>query len=438
MLAQVHEFITGRLLIRHGEKVLLAVSGGIDSMVMAHLFQHLPYETGIAHCNFTLRGNESDLDEELVRKFSQENKIPFFTVRFNTKAYAAEKGISVQMAARELRYNWFEAIRSENHFDHIAVAHNLNDNVETMLINLVRGTGLAGLSGMKPVSGMVIRPLLSVTREKIAKYCSDHSVAYREDRSNAETKYTRNKIRHNVIPLLQQINPSLLKTLSESAERFGQLNGIVNSYISGLRSELSSLRDDVYIFDLEKVKKYSNNNTVLFELFRVFNLENSQLDDLLNIIEGRTGSQVITATHIITRNRNEILVNEITEHKETGIIINGFEDLPSSIKGELLNIDNSFHIPAEASVACIDSEKVLFPLEIRKWQPGDSFFPLGMNKKKKLSDYFIDKKYSLPEKEKKKVLVSDGKIVWIVGDRIDDRFKITENTTIALLLKLVD
>lgn len=438
MLAEVNGFIAGHRLIGHGEKVLLAVSGGIDSMAMAHMFLHLPYDTGIAHCNFSLRGNDSDLDEELVRKFSENNNIPFYTVRFNTQAYADEKGISIQMAARELRYDWFEDIRRENNFDLIAVAHNLNDNVETMLINLVRGTGLTGLTGMKPVSGRIIRPFLSVTREKIQDYCSDNSIFYREDKSNAETKYTRNKIRHNVIPLLQQINPSLLRTLNESAERFGELNEIVNWHISRLRSELSVRKDDAIIFDQNKLKKYCINKTVLFELFRDFDLDNSQTGDLLNIIEGRTGSQIITPTHRITRNRDEILVTEIIDDKKVQVTVSGFDDLPSDISGMFLDVDNSFNIPADASVACLDSEKVLFPLIIRKWQPGDSFFPLGMNQKKKLSDYFIDKKYSLPEKEKKRVLISDGKIVWILGDRIDDRFKITENTRKALQLKLLD
>ncbi|HLN56309.1 MAG TPA: tRNA lysidine(34) synthetase TilS [Bacteroidales bacterium] len=437
MLAEVHGFIAEHQLIRHGEKILLAISGGIDSMVMAHLFLHLPYETGIAHCNFSLRDEESDQDEELVRKFAEDNKIPFFTARFNTKAFAVEKGISVQMAARELRYAWFEEIRSKNNFDLVAVAHNLNDNVETMLINLARGTGLAGLSGMKPVTGRIIRPLLKVTREKIAKYCSEHAIGYREDRSNAETKYTRNKIRHNVLPLLQQINPSLLTTLSESITRFGELNEIVNTYVSGLRSQVSAIKDGSTVFDLDELRRNSENRTVLFELFRPYNLEGNQIDDLLNIINGRTGSQVITSTHRITRNRDEILVTEKRGNDETCIRVNNLDDLPASISGEFLSVDNSFRIPADASVAFLDSEKVLFPLVIRKWHAGDSFFPLGMNGKKKLSDYFIDKKYSLPEKDRKLVLESDGKIVWIIGDRIDDRFKITSHTTKALILKLL-
>lgn len=437
MLAEVHGFIAEHRLIGHGEKIVLAVSGGIDSMVMAHMFLHLPYEIGIAHCNFSLRDEESDLDEELVRKFAEENNVPFFIVRFNTKAYAGEKGISVQMAARELRYAWFEEIRSQNNFDLIAVAHNLNDNIETMLINLARGTGLAGLSGMKPVSGKVIRPLLSVTRDKISKYCSEHAIRFREDRSNAETKYTRNKIRHNVIPLLQQINPSLLTTLNESITRFGELNEIVNSYISGFRSQLSVTKDGAVVFDINKLRRYSENRTILFELFRPFSLEGNQIDDLLNILNGRTGSRVITATHRITRNRDEILVTENSDNNERCISVNSLDELPVSIKGEILSVDNSFRIPKDSSVACLDSEKILFPLVIRKWHPGDSFFPLGMNGKKKLSDYFIDKKYSLPEKERKLVLESDGKIVWIIGDRIDDRFKITPQTTEALILKLL-
>lgn len=436
MLADVHDFIAENRLIGHGERILLAVSGGIDSMVMAHLFLHLPWETGIAHCNFSLRGNESDLDEELVRKFGEINKIPFFTIRFNTKDYASGEGISVQMAARELRYNWFEETRKKNGYDLIAVAHNLNDKVETMLINLVRGTGLAGISGMRPVSGKIIRPLLFAPRERIEKYCSDHSIVFREDRSNSDTKYIRNRIRHKIIPVLQEINPSLLNTLGESAERFFQLNQAVAEHITEVRNEISIKKADSIIFDLGKLKTYKKNEAILFELFRPFGLSNSQLTDLTNIFEGRTGSQIITPTHRITRNRDEIIVS-IPGVEEVNINVNNIHEFPGNISAEITDMDKSFRIDPSPSTACLDAEKIIFPVTIRKWNAGDWFFPLGMNMKKKLSDYFIDKKFPLPEKHNKLVLETGGNIAWIVGDRIDDRFKVTEHTKSVLILRVM-
>ncbi len=434
MLAEVHDFITENRLIGHAQKVLLAVSGGIDSMVLAHLFLHLPYETGIAHCNFSLRGEESDMDEELVRKFSETNNLPFFKVRFDTNEYAAEKGISVQMAARELRFRWFEETRVNNGYDLIAVAHNLDDKAETMLINLVRGTGLTGISGMRPRSGTIIRPMLFASREKIIKYCTDHRIIYREDRSNSDTKYIRNKIRHKVIPVLKEINPSILNTLGESAERFFQLNQVIADHITTLRNEISMQKDNSTIFNLRKLEPFEKNNAVLFELFRPYGINSSQLTDLMHILEGRTGSQLVTPTHLIIRNRYEIIVT-IPVKSDVEQIVNSIDEFPGNISAATELISEAFSIPTEPATACLDAEKVRFPLTIRKWNHGDWFCPLGMNKKKKLSDYFIDKKYSLPEKDKKLVLESGGNIVWIIGDRIDDRYKVTDNTRRVLILK---
>lgn len=438
MLAELHRFITDHCLIGHAERVLLAVSGGIDSMVMANLFLHLPYDTGIAHCNFSLRGPESDQDEEFVKNFSSYNKLPFFPARFDTKSVAREKGISVQMAARELRYNWFEEVRKNNNYDRIAVAHNLNDNLETMIINLVRGTGLAGLAGMRPSSGKVIRPLLFASREEISHYANTHSIIYREDKSNAETKYTRNKIRHKVIPLLQEINPSLLVTLSRESERFHELDEIVANYIQELRNDLSYQTENETVFFTDKLKEYSTNRTVLFELFRHFGINSMQLNDLVNIIGGRSGSQVITPTHRIFKNRNELLVISRTNVPDSHFTINSPEEFPSAFSAEIVEKNDAFMIPSDPATGCMDADKVVFPLVLRRWNPGDFFYPLGMKGRKKLSDYFIDRKYPFAEKEKKTVLESGGKIAWIVADRIDDRFKVTNETRRVMIVKRLD
>ena len=438
MLNRFRKFIAENNLTNPGDRILLAVSGGIDSMVMTHLFLRLDHNMGIAHCNFSLRDEESDKDEEMVRKFAGEHNIPFFSTRFKTKIFAKENGLSVQMAARELRYIWFEKIRSENLFDKIAVAHNLNDNIETLIINLTRGTGIAGLTGMRPISNRIIRPLLFASRKDITEYCLQNQITFREDKSNSDTKYTRNKIRHLVLPVLKEINPSIETTLSETAERFTGINEMIAEYISGIMEKVSEKKNESIIFNINLLKPYLNNKTRLFELFRPYGINTAQTEDLINIFNGTTGGQVFTDSHRIIRNREEIIVSRLSAVNETDYVITdicGFRNVPVITSAEYIDITSKSKIPSDKSIACIDSEKILFPMTIRKWRAGDHFYPLGMKQKKKLSDYFIDNKYSRIDKEEKLILESAGEIVWIVGDRIDDRFRITSSTKKGLLIK---
>jgi len=438
MLNKFKKFIIKNNLIKPGDKILLAVSGGIDSMIMTHLFLYAGYKIGIAHCNFSLRAEESDKDEEMVSKYAAENKIPFFSTTFNTKTYAKKNGLSIQMAARELRYNWFEKIRTSNMYDSVAIAHNLNDNIETLLINLIRGTGTAGLTGMKPLNNRIIRPLLFASRNDIVKYRNKHQLIFREDKSNSDTKYTRNKIRHLVIPVLKEINPSIESTLNETAERFTGINDIVNEYITQLRTTLSAQLTSITTFNISRLKPYLNNKTIVFELFKPFGISNLQLNDLIKIIEGKTGGHVFTDTHRIIKNRKELIINLLTPESKVSNIAENLDDLlkaPVIVSAAYEIITPEFEIPSDQLSACLDSEKVSFPMTIRKWKSGDYFYPFGMKKKKKLSDYFIDNKYSKIDKENILILESDGKIVWIIGDRIDDRFKITSSTKKGLLLK---
>lgn len=438
MINEFRRFISDNNLISPSDRILLAVSGGIDSMVMAHLFHVLNYEIGIAHCNFGLRAGDSDKDEELVRKFSEKNNIPFYAVKFETKAYAKRQRLSVQMAARELRYNWFEEVRMNNGFDSIAVAHNLNDNIETMLINLIRGTGLAGMSGMKPLNNKIIRPLLFATRDDISLFSDQKNIVFREDKSNADTKYIRNKIRHNILPVLKEINPSIETTLNETAERFLGFNEIVADYMNRLREDIAEELEQFVKFDILLLKKHSGNKAVLFELFKPYGITGALLNDLIKVIEGNTGGQVITETHRIIKNRKELIVSDEKFRNETSYTFQNAEEIctfPGISTVKVIKIASDFEIPSDAHIACIDSKKILFPLTIRRWRAGDYFYPLGMNQKKKLSDYFIDNKYSIFDKENIFILESNGKIVWIIGDRIDDRFKITRSTSTAILIK---
>ncbi len=437
MTDEFKKFISENKIIKPGDKILLTVSGGIDSMVMAHLFLKQNYKTGIAHCNFSLRDGESDKDEELVRNFASDHDIPFFNIRFETKSYAKKNRLSVQMAARELRYKWFEEVRENNGYDSIAVAHNLNDNIETLLINLIRGTGLTGMTGMKPVNNRIIRPLLFATRQEITAYCKKHKITFREDRSNADTKYTRNKIRHLVIPVLKEINPSIELTLNETAGRFSGYNEIISGYISNLRRTISSEKEKFITFNISQLKPYLHNKSVLFELFEPYGMSNALLTDLIKVINGKTGGQVITGTHRMIKNRKDLIVSEKEIPSDKEYTINKLQDFisaPGIRSAKIVRITDTYLIPSDPSIACIDYEKVIFPLTIRKWKTGDHFYPLGMNRKKKLSDYFIDNKYSKLDKENIFILESGGNIVWIIGDRIDNRFKISSSTTRVLLI----
>jgi len=431
-------FVTKNKLVALGDRVLLAVSGGVDSMVMSHLFFQMNINLGIIHCNFSLRANESDKDEKMVRDYADKHNIPFYSKQFNTKSYAKENGLSVQMAARELRYSWFEEIRVKKGYDTIAVAHNLNDNVETLLINLIRGTGISGLTGMKPAINRIIRPLLFASREDIIVYCKQNYIAYREDMSNAETKYTRNKIRHLIIPLLKEINPSVEYTLNDTAERFIGITEIVSGYIAGLKERISKQEGELNIFNFSLLKEHLHNSTILYELFKPYGITNARLNDLIKVIDGKTGGQIFTDTHRIIKNRKEVIVSANDKVKDTSYKIADINDLrnvPGIVSAEYSDVASNFEIPSDHLIACIDSEKISFPLTIRKWKAGDQFCPLGMKQKKKLSDYFIDNRYSKITKENKYILESDGKIVWIVGDRIDNRFRITISTRKALIIE---
>jgi len=438
MITRFKKFISDNKIIKPTQRILLAVSGGIDSMVMADLFLQTGYEIGIAHCNFSLRAKESDKDEELVRKYSDGHNIQFFSTRFETKIYAKKNKLSVQMAARELRYAWFEEIRKENMYDFISVAHNLNDNVETLLINLTRGTGLAGLSGMKIISNKIIRPLLFATRQDIIEYSDKNHIRFREDKSNADTTYTRNKIRHLVLPVLKEINPSIETTLSETAERFIGINEIVTEYIQNIRGRISEQADGIITINFNLLRAHLLNKAILYELFKPYGINNLQLNDLIKVINGKTGGQLFTETHRIIKNRKEIIIVPEETRKEKSFYVNTISDIkkvPGIEYAGYVKITDSFEILTDPSAACIDSEKLLFPLIIRKWKAGDYFYPIGMKQKKKLSDYFIDRKYSILDKEYKYILESGGKIVWIIGDRIDNRFKITSTTKKALIIK---
>lgn len=438
MLEEFLRFVKDNNLISDDDKVLLAVSGGIDSMVMSHLFIKAGIKAGIAHCNFRLRADESDKDEEMVQNFANNHNMPFYVERFDTKEYARRNRLSVQMAARELRYKWFEEIRSENNFNSVAVAHNLNDNIETLLINLTRGTGIAGLVGMKCHSMNIIRPLLFATRQRIVDFSIENNVTFREDKSNDDTKYVRNKIRRFVIPVLKEINPSAETTLNSTARKLGEIQDILSDLVNDIRQRVMVKKGITVIFNISRLRSENPNDTIMFELFRPFGITEAIIKDLHRIINGRTGSEVITKTHRIIKNRGDLIVLPVSTGSRKQYIIedlSSFKEVPEILFAGYKKITDRFKISHNPAEAFIDAEKLTFPLVIRKWQAGDFFYPLGMTKKKKISDFLIDEKYTLADKENIMVLVSCDAIVWIIGNRLDNRFRITERTRKALVIK---
>lgn len=439
MIEEFRKYISGNQLFSPDEKILLGVSGGIDSMVMFHLFLRCGYEFGIAHCNFNLRGAESDEDELFVRNNAERHNIPFHVNSFNTTTYASENGVSIQMAARELRYSWFEEIRKKEGYTVISLAHNLNDNIETFIINLVRGSGITGFAGIRPRSENLVRPLLFATRADISEYCEKYEVSYREDSSNIDTKYVRNKIRHLVVPVLKEINPSFENTIDETIARSAEISEIYLRHITGIKNTLLSETATGLTVKIADIAELSPLNTIIYELFREYGLSRSMIPEFIKLTKSRSGSQLLTPTHRFIRNRGEILISRTLPENQTRIVCSSIEELLSAGLPAQISIEScreGFLLPQEKNSTCLSLNKLKFPVTIRNWQPGDTFYPLGMNRKKKLSDFFIDNKFSVPEKEAALIMESDGEIASILGIRTDNRFRITKSTTRCLIVKI--
>lgn len=440
MIEEFRKYIADNNLFTADEKVLLGVSGGIDSMVMVHLFLRCGYEFGIAHCNFSLRGEESDEDEVFTGMFAEQHAIPFYANRFDTASFSSARGISIQMAARELRYTWFEEIRKNNGYSLIALAHNLNDNIETFIINLTRGTGIAGFAGIRPRSDRLVRPLLFATRNDIKEYCDKYEIKYREDSSNADTKYVRNRIRHLVVPVLKEINPSFEHTIEETIARSAEISEIYTRHIASIRKGILEETPQGLSVRISDITRLSPLNTMVFELFREFGLTRPMIPEFIKLTSGRSGSRLLTASHRFIRNRDEILISSILPVAETNILFGSAEEFSQSGIPALFSVEKcgeGFVLPEDKYSTCVSLDKLRFPVTIRNWRPGDLFYPLGMNKKKKLSDFFIDNKYSLPEKEAALIMESEGKIACILGIRTDNRFRITKSTRKCLVVRVM-
>jgi tRNA(Ile)-lysidine synthase len=427
------KYIQREDLFKRKEKILLTVSGGIDSVVLCDLFHAAGISFGIAHCNFQLRAAESDEDEQFVKDLAAKYKAPFYHIRFNTDAYAAKNKVSIQVAARELRYEWFEKIRTDYHYNYIATAHHQGDVIETFFINLIRGTGISGLRGIVPKQGYIIRPLLFATKKNVLAYAEKNKIKHREDSSNASDKYLRNKIRHHLIPLLNELSPVAETSIAHSIERLREAEFIYRKAIDDVRSKICSEQGNSIRISITELKKAAHFTTYLYELLKPYGFNNSIINDLINALSGESGKQFLSATHRLIKDRDFLILERLMIADNTEEYLIEKNQAEFQIPGSDLHLQFQFTtaehiISMDASTAAMDLDKLHFPLTIRKWKTGDAFHPLGMKGKKKLSDFFIDKKLSVIEKENTWLLCSGEEIVWIVGMRLDDRFKVTTKT----------
>ncbi len=438
ILERVKTYIDENRLLTPGNKVIVGVSGGIDSVALLHLLQRLGVECIVAHCNFHLRAEESDRDEQFVKDVTKQLGLPFYRIDFDTLKYAADNKISVEMAARELRYEWFESLAKKMDAQAIAVAHHLDDSIETLLMNLIRGTGLRGLTGISARNGLVIRPLLSCTREELFQYVTFHQLAYVEDSTNAQNDYQRNKIRNQLLPLLEEINPSVRQTLYQSLERFSGMYKVYEEFIDSYKKLLMKDENGTIIIDISLILKLPDVTTVLYEFLSPYGFNAQVVQQVVSHLNDTSGKKFYSSTYRLVKDRQNLILTKRTRDEKISIQIDEGRDiitypLPLSIHYSDVN---NVEINKNKNVLTIDADLVKFPLILRKWEEGDAFVPFGMKGMKKLSDFFIDNKFSLPDKENTWLLVSDEKIVWIVGHRADNRFRVTTETRKVIRISL--
>lgn len=401
-------------------------------MVLFHILHASGYNVSIAHCNFGLRGKESDEDEAFVRSIAEKHAVPYFIESFNTNEYARARKLSIQMAARELRYEWLEQIRDDCDYRYIAIAHNLDDNVETLLINITRGTGMKGLAGIPVKSGSLVRPLMFAKREEIKEFADKNEIAYREDSSNSSNKYRRNFIRHKIIPLFNELNPSFIESAGQLIENMNLVKTIYLNEVEKIEKEVTQVLPFEIRINIDALKNKHSAGFFLHEFLSVVGFTPDSIGQIHKSFDAEPGKVFYSPTHRLLKDRSHLILTSRDSGVEMKYYID--EDVtelfqPLSIFFELIDRPSDFRIPRDNSIACLDFHQLHFPLVLRKWQKGDYFHPIGMEGLKKLSDFFIDQKLSLVEKENTWILASGNKIVWVVGYRIDDRFKITPKTT---------
>ncbi len=430
MINKVEAFIHENQLLKLDTKpIIVGFSGGGDSVALLDILRRLNYNCIAAHCNFHLRSEESNRDEEFVRSFCKEHNIKLEVVDFQTIEYSNLKQISIEMAARELRYNWFEDLRRKYKAQAIATGHHLDDDMETFLLNFTRATGLKGLTGIPVRNGYIVRPLLPFSQKKLYYYLQKRKLDFVIDSTNLGTEFTRNKIRHIVIPALEEINPSIRKSFKSVLKHLQDAHSIYQGEIDRIKGLICKQANDAFKVDIQQLQSYPEKQTILFEIIKDFGFNSSQSEQIVHALNAESGKMFYTDKYVLLKDRTELIIYPLLEANKSTSDYN-------SLKVKVFDKSEDFSFSTSNDIVHLDADKIILPLEVRSWQPADYFYPLGMQGKKKLSDFFIDLKINRYEKENILVALSAGKIVWIVGYRIDERFKVTAATKRILELRV--
>lgn len=434
MLSKFQKQLSEHLPFLKEKKLLLAISGGVDSVVLGYLLKQLNLDISLAHCNFKLRENESDDDEQFIRNFASKNDLKLFVTSFDTESFAKDNKLSIQVAARQLRYIWFHQLLEENNLDYILTAHHLDDNLETFLINFTRGTGLEGLTGIPVQNDKIVRPLLNFSREEIMEFASENMIEWREDSSNASDKYLRNKLRQDVVPILKNLNPSFLNSFQDTLKHLEQAKSLVEDASVLVYKQVVTEKNGQKFFRLFDLKRLPNYEAYLFQWLRPFGF--TAWKDISALTEAQSGKFILSDNYRLLKDRDFLILEEIPKENYTIYEIEADAEIsiPIKLKTETVSECKKSINLAEIYV---DKEKLKFPLTIRKWQEGDYFCPAGIDGKKKVSKYFKDEKISLSDKENTWLLLSENQIVWIIGKRQDRRFYIENSITPVLKIALL-
>ncbi|MGN6540847.1 MAG: tRNA lysidine(34) synthetase TilS [Ginsengibacter sp.] len=453
-MSLLDQFITNiqqQYLFQKNDYLLLAVSGGADSVALCQLCFQAGFHFQIAHCNFQLRGEESERDEKFVEKLAEKYSTKVFVKGFDTKAYAEEKRISIQVAARELRYAWFEELLNNRELSTssrpfptwLLTAHHANDNIETLLMNFFKGTGIKGLQGILPKQGKIIRPLLFAKREEIELFNRENKLDFVEDSSNTSDKYTRNYFRHQLIPSVEKVFPKTEDNLIKNIARFSEIEILYQQSIDQHKKKLLEQKGNEIHIPVLKLLKSKPLKTIVYEIIKDFSFTSHQTDEVVNLLKSESGKYISSISHKIIKNRNWLIIASVNTLQANHVLIHESDDkvdfelgaLKLKMKHYEINQTSNIKHQTSEMTATLDAANITFPLLLRKWKQGDYFYPLGMQKKKKLSRFFIDQKISVAEKEKIWLIESNKRIVWIIGKRIDDRFKITDKTKKILTIE---
>ncbi|MBP6025287.1 tRNA lysidine(34) synthetase TilS [Ferruginibacter sp.] len=441
---QFTDYIKQQNLFHLKDKLLLAVSGGVDSVVLCELCKQSGCDFAIAHCNFQLRGEDSNRDEQFVAQLAKKYDAVLYSKKFETKAVAAKEKKSIEETARDLRYAWFEELRAENGYTYIVTAHHANDNIETVLMNFFRGTGIKGLHGIPPKRDKIVRPLLFATKKEIENFAADCQLGFVTDHTNAQSDFTRNYFRNELIPAVQKIFPTVEENILNSITRFGQAEQLYNQAIDLYKSKLLEKKGNEFHIPVLKLQQATPLPAILYEIIKAYGFTAHQTEEVIGLLKSESGKYVQSASHRIIRNRKWLIISPnqtteaanilIEENDKTIIFENG------TLQIEKLQLTTNHKPPTTNFIAELDISEIKFPLLLRKWKQGDYFYPLGMQKKKKLSRFFIDQKLSLTQKENVWVIETNKKIIWVVGMRIDDRFKITgkKKSVLQIVFKTTD